>query len=544
MSNLFKKATISSSVALVVMLGFASVSNFTQYTPVNTQESYIELDQLLSEEDRYPDIDDFQVSYQNAIALTSDTRGQHVYTWGAGENGILGEEYSDWIRYARPIEMEVEEWNEDGTTIGDVYLGTQVAGVKTVKEDGTEDVWAWGLNDNGQIIGETISTDAIATPTKLDLSWVPTNNTIKDVMFGNFASAIVLDDGTHDHIYTWGSNKYGALGNGDLSITENMTPTEVTLPGLTDYVVDDMIFDQGYSGVKRKMAITSVHDDSGKSYLYTWGENINYGADVAFPLGFETTEKYIPTPTDITYGGLDGTIKNLGVSGRYTTATYDDGTDQFIYNWGNSNAGLFNDPSLPLEEDGTAIFVPPTVVLSTKDSDMDEIISVKTSINGQIILYSKDGERHIICGGENYDNIFQLEDGRDMLYNEYAEMQLPFSTNKVDKMYIVQDTMFVKIHEDGHEALYSWGYNEYGVTGTGILEGGKLVKEAPTQVLFEEQFWAAAPEIAKEPFPWWIVYLSITILVILVLLWMWFGLHMDNNEKHEHHWIHIGRHQE
>ena len=65
-------------------------------------------------------------------------------------------------------------------------------------------------------------------------------NIIKQVSLGWEHSAVITNDGTNDHLYTWGSNWNGELGIGT-SNTFEMSPQEVDINGNKSFGVEGEI---------------------------------------------------------------------------------------------------------------------------------------------------------------------------------------------------------------------------------------------------------------------------------------------------------------
>ncbi len=181
-----------------------------------------------------------------------------------------------------------------------------------MRSDGT--VWAWGLNDQGQLGNTTIPISATAysmTPVQ-----VQGLSTAVDVGAGLKYSLAVLSDGT---TRAWGDNYYGYLGDG--TTVDRSTPVQSQgLAGVT-------LVDGSPGGVMHSVALLA--DGS----LWTWGHNI-YGQ-----LGwsgdchsndsgdFSTVPAPSNAPTGITF---------VSAGGGFTVAQRSDGT---VWTWGTNTAG-------------------------------------------------------------------------------------------------------------------------------------------------------------------------------------------------------------
>ena len=122
-----------------------------------------------------------------------------------------------------------------------------------LKADGS--VWAWGLNDNGQLGNGT--TSAAPTPVPVGAA-VPGFNNIIAISAGDEHSLALKADGT---VWVWGSNEFGQIGSGTASPTNQLVPLpQATLANITQIA----------AGIFHNLAL----DKTGK--VFVWGDNL-YG---------------------------------------------------------------------------------------------------------------------------------------------------------------------------------------------------------------------------------------------------------------------------
>ncbi len=182
-----------------------------------------------------------------------------------------------------------------------------------LKSDGT--VWAWGHNSNGQI-GDGTTTDR-PTPLQVGVGVVGFSNIIA-ISAGDDHSTALKSDGT---VWIWGSNEYGQIGNGTVSMTNQLTPAlNTTLSNIT----------QISAGIYQNIALNS----SGR--VFTWGDNF-YGQT-----GNGTTGAAQPTP--LQNATLTGVVE-LETSGFTNFVRLRDGT---IYAWGLNDAGEIGNGTINL----------------------------------------------------------------------------------------------------------------------------------------------------------------------------------------------------
>ncbi len=97
-----------------------------------------------------------------------------------------------------------------GGTITQLSLGGLHTGA--IVTDGlTNHLYMWGRNTEGQLGNGTI--EDVSSPELIDL---PTGE-IKQLVLGGMHSGVVITEDGNDKLYTWGDNDYGQLGNGGVA---------------------------------------------------------------------------------------------------------------------------------------------------------------------------------------------------------------------------------------------------------------------------------------------------------------------------------------
>ena len=131
-----------------------------------------------------------------AHILALKTNGT-LWSWGGGEYGQTGDGLSPSLYRSYPRQVGTDTWSK-------VFAGWKVS--FGIKPDGT--LWAWGLNDVGQLgIGNTTNQ---FSPVQVgtDTDWV-------DVVSGGSGNdqftIATKSDGT---VWAWGDNQVGQYGNG------------------------------------------------------------------------------------------------------------------------------------------------------------------------------------------------------------------------------------------------------------------------------------------------------------------------------------------
>ena len=133
-------------------------------------------------------------AYHVAAVKTDGT----LWTWGYNSNGELG--LNNIIRYSSPVQVgSLTTWKSVSASAYNTFA---------LKTDGT--LWAWGQNYDGQLgLGDTIDR---SSPVQIGsmTNW-------KTAACGYTPGYVAIKtDGT---MWAWGSNWYGALGNGTVNIS-------------------------------------------------------------------------------------------------------------------------------------------------------------------------------------------------------------------------------------------------------------------------------------------------------------------------------------
>ena len=269
------------------------------------------------------------LGHDHSAAITTDNKGKdHLYTWGRSESGELGLGTKDYQTTPQEVDINGNGKLGDEGTIKQVSLGWYHSSVIT--NDGKNDhLYTWGWNWSGQLgLGEV---GYQTTPQEVNII---ENGTIKQASIGGFNSAVITNDGKNDHLYIWGNNNYGQLG---LGITESKnTPQEVDING-NGKLGDEGTLNQVSIGGQHSSVITT--DDEGNDHLYTWGRN----SSGQLGLGVQTIHlQFIPQEVDINgngWTGDEGTIKQVFLGDFYSAVITNDGTNDHLYTWGNNNYG-------------------------------------------------------------------------------------------------------------------------------------------------------------------------------------------------------------
>ena len=311
-----------------------------------------------------------QVATSNSSEYALLKNGQ-VYAWGLGTNGQLGDGSA-----TNSLSVPMEVRFPPGVDIVDLPSDAMPFDT-AMAVDSKGNVWGWGLNPQGQLCLGT--TTRYLAPVKLPFTDVTS-------LAGAGDHAVYESAGT---VYSCGGNHNGDLGDGNGKNQPSTVP--VAVPGLTDYIVTELVASFNNSGallnngayldwgldrqgqlgdgaigrdspvpvlVRLPLGVTQVAEggswtNNGQTIvmlsdgsLRAWGDDQSgqLGNGIT---GVEREPVEISPPSGVTY--------RLLASGGSTS--YAVSTTGAVYGWGDNGAGQLGDG-------GTATHLEPTLVES------------------------------------------------------------------------------------------------------------------------------------------------------------------------------------
>lgn len=333
------------------------------------------------------DIKKISAGYYHTLALRGDGT---VYFWGNPKMNpnVYGYEFE-----RNPIEVDIENVN-------DISSGKSHALI--LSEDG--EIYTWGENSRGQL-GKNIFGNSITAPQKIELS-----ANITKIEAG-IEHNIALDDS--GHVYVWGSNIYGQLGDG----TNEDKCTPIMLESI--YNIEDVI--AGYNHT------IFIKNNDG---IYMCGNN-EYGQ-----LGIGTTENSkLPIKISSQY-------EPISISGGlgHTVEVDKEGN---IYVWGlNSSRQLGDSDNIPIDNS-----LRPAEVCG-----LENIVSVENGLYHSLAL-DRDGT--VWSWGHNSHN--QLGDGTTI--DRDKPQKIIYDVKSISAGYYHS----VALKNDG--TVWAWGFNGFAQIG-------------------------------------------------------------------------------
>lgn len=154
------------------------------------------------------------VGGNSSCVIASDDQ---VYCWGAGTNGILGNNLNTTSPY--PVAVYTS-----GVLSGKTIKSFDAGSFHYCTVASDNNAYCWGQNTPNGPLGNNSTTNAIA-PTGIDMTGLLSGKTIKSISGGSTHSCLIASD---DQAYCFGNGANGRLGNN--STTQSLVPVKVNLP--------------------------------------------------------------------------------------------------------------------------------------------------------------------------------------------------------------------------------------------------------------------------------------------------------------------------
>ena len=387
-------------------------------------------------------------------AIVNDGTNDHLYMWGDNSYGQLG--LGDKENRSLPTEVSVgNSSSNENATLKQVSIGAEHSGV--IMNDGTNDhLYMWGSNLSGQLGIRTSKEELLPKDITTGGFELQSNQKIKKISFGYLHSGAIVFDGIKDQVYMWGNNLFGQIGTG--GILRWMVPTDIT--------IDDYELTDGETITDISLGATfssAIMNDGTNDHLYTWGDN-EYGQ---LGIGSKIWKKQ---PTEVFTNGY--TLKQVSLGFAHSSTIINDGTDDHIYMWGNGEHGQLgiggNFPKdskhLPTIIDNSKanklgmIGEPENIFLTSDGGSFD--INITDGVNDGVIIPSIDlninhgsievkGKEHLEVG-KNSISVTNLNPGDDVsitiTLNSLMEDSIKIINGKFKEIQIIYDLINAKIN--------------------------------------------------------------------------------------------------
>ena len=252
--------------------------------------------------------------YHSACATVSSG---HAYCWGDNAYGQLGDGGSTTSGNNRPVEVKTPAGTGFLSTVTGVSAGYLFA-CATVSSG---HAYCWGRNNDGQLGNGTITDSDLPVEVKTPAG-TGFLSTVTGVSAGRDIACAAVSS---HHLYCWGSNGYGELGDG--TTTTSRLPVEVKTPAGTGFL--STVTGVSVGTWTTCAAVSSVH-------LYCWGDN-SYGQ-----LGDgTTTTSHLPVEVKTPAGA--GVLSTATAVSEGTSTTCAIVSSGHLYCWGYNGYGELGD---------------------------------------------------------------------------------------------------------------------------------------------------------------------------------------------------------
>lgn len=304
---------------------------------------------------------------EHTLFLTSLNR---VYATGRNHVGQLGD--NSLINKSTPVEISFSL--NQGEEIISLSAGLNFSLALT--SNGR--IFGWGSNTSSQL-GLVSPNGFEIVPTEVPLPQVPQGEKITSIYSNNLMSAAISDVGT---IYTWGTNVFGALGQGNGNPVTTPTPLTINGLGQGETILSVTV---GYDNM---VAITSLNR------VFVWGLNDSG------QLGIDPNVMANYTPTELTIVLNQGeTILEIALGSRFTMILTSTGRLLTL--------GANNEYQLG---DGTQVDSPTPVLVNLALRDGETITDIAAMVATGFVLTS---EGRLFAWGDNGNTQIPTNDFRN-----------------------------------------------------------------------------------------------------------------------------------
>nr|MBP9743488.1 hypothetical protein [Burkholderiales bacterium] len=301
--------------------------------------------------------------------------------------------------------------------------------------DENNNLYCWGSGNSGQNGNGNSKNESAPSKVQLPIdSTTHTPITFTSVAIGGNS---ICGIGSNKHVYCWGNNQYGQIGDG--TNTNASIPTQIVMADSTAESETFTQVDINYYSNGSTCAVAS----SGN--LYCWGGGV-HGA-----LGNGTTSN-VNKATLVTMPANGDKFKSIIGMGNGNCALT---TTNTAYCWGYNNSG----------EGGNGIsysdfLVPTAVLMPTSESGESETFATMTTSVNTACAISTLGTAY--CWGYGWTG--QRGDGATSNLNVPVKSQLANQTLSISSSYYQNSTLCAI---DINHQVYCWGAGNYGQIGNG-----------------------------------------------------------------------------
>ena len=243
------------------------------------------------------------VSLGGNRSLAINTDGE-LYAWGANHYGQLGD--GTYVDKHSPVQIGTSTNN---TNWVEIATGNH----HSLALNSAGEVYAWGLNDAGQLGNGTSGNKG--SPVQID-----TSTNWNKIVAGDYHNLAINSDG---ELYAWGANLYGRLGDG--TTADKHSPVQIGTA--TNWKMVS-------AGGGHSLAINEEGE------LYAWGKN--YSGQVGDGTSSISSNRASPVKICITTTNCPANWVKVAAGDDHSLAI---NSDRKLYAWGHNNQGQLGNGS-------------------------------------------------------------------------------------------------------------------------------------------------------------------------------------------------------
>ena len=387
------------------------------------------------------------------LALKSDGT---VWGWGLAGDHQIGNLKVTGDAQNSPYKIEIKENGKLSPLTNIKHIAVGDAHALAVNGDGR--VYAWGLNRNGQL-GSGYKITGSNPAYVMTAANTPLEN-IKYVAAGNFSSYAISADGK---VYSWGSNIYGQLGNGQYGgneIENNGYDSDVVYATEISIDADGNDFS---NIIKIAAGISHVLALKNDGSLYVWGTN---GDSL---LVSNSSEDVLPLPSKMELS-VDGQVLDVAAGGGTNSSgsSGDEGKQQLrfhsmiltsagsVYVWGHNEENTLG------KDD------------NNNSGEIEKLESIKNIVSINAARYNSSAitsDGKVYTWGRNDEG--QIGNLNVALRTNEPMNVMAGATNSEDEERLLENIVAIAIGANHMTALrldgkvYSWGTDMFGQLGDG-----------------------------------------------------------------------------
>ncbi len=330
----------------------------------------------------------------NSGVVVNENGIDHLYMWGNNFFGQIGNGSIDDV--ITPVEINVDGGAKgiEGT-ITHLKIGTYTSAV--VINDGSQDhLYMWGNNYYSQI-GNGITTDYITVPIEIDIDKGSSGiqGTITNLELGNFFTGAIIEKNGIKNLYSWGGNSNGEIGNENASIKNVDSAIIINPDGGANGIQGNVIDYQ----VGSNFSMLATQTSDGQQHLFGWGSNKEKQlGDVNF------NDFYTANPREINLDGgntnIQGEIQTLALGSTHAGTIIKKNKTQYLYMWGENRDGQIGNGKISSVADPQIISIPGSNI-----SGSVEHLALGDG-NSQILIKDNEGSTRIFAWGDNENGVW------------------------------------------------------------------------------------------------------------------------------------------